>query len=246
MKNIFVVYLTVNVKNKKMYIGSHRILNQNFDDGYLGSGAILNNAIKKYGKENFIRIDLEKFHNEIECRNFETILLESLNVKNDKKYYNVKNSAIGFNSKEASEHWNNYYNSELYSKERKKQKSDNAKKLNMSEKAAFKNSEIQKELGARGNKVRKQNILNNPEKYSEFGRRGANALTKEQRAKGGKTAGKKNAESGHLKNIASAGGLATKGMKWYTNISTGIQKRFRDSDLPKDGMWIRGRKNVNI
>lgn len=50
------VYITTNLVNGKQYIGSH---NGEEGDSYLGSGKILKEAIKKYGKENFKREILE-------------------------------------------------------------------------------------------------------------------------------------------------------------------------------------------
>lgn len=47
----FTVYKTTNLINGKIYVGVHRT--EDLDDGYLGSGKYLNNAIEKYGKENF-------------------------------------------------------------------------------------------------------------------------------------------------------------------------------------------------
>ena len=48
-----IVYLTTNIANQKFYVGVHSTYN--LDDGYLGSGIILKNAINKYGKNNFKR-----------------------------------------------------------------------------------------------------------------------------------------------------------------------------------------------
>lgn len=45
------IYLTKNLVNGKIYIGKH--ISQSYDESYLGSGKILKNAIKKYGKHRF-------------------------------------------------------------------------------------------------------------------------------------------------------------------------------------------------
>jgi hypothetical protein len=55
----WIVYITHNIINGKIYIGYHKISNNKFDDGYLGSGKLFKRAIKKYGKEKFIRRTLE-------------------------------------------------------------------------------------------------------------------------------------------------------------------------------------------
>ena len=51
------IYKTTNILNGKYYIGIHST--DNLNDGYLGSGYILRLAIRKYGKENFVRDVIE-------------------------------------------------------------------------------------------------------------------------------------------------------------------------------------------
>jgi group I intron endonuclease len=48
------VYITENLINGRKYIGKHRAKNLD-NDGYLGSGTAIKNAIKKYGADNFDR-----------------------------------------------------------------------------------------------------------------------------------------------------------------------------------------------
>ena len=52
-----IIYLTRCLVNGKLYVGLHT----KGDKDYLGSGMFLLRAIKKYGKENFARTDLDTF-----------------------------------------------------------------------------------------------------------------------------------------------------------------------------------------
>lgn len=54
------IYETTNLINGKKYIGQHK--SNKFDTWYLGSGIVLKKAIKKYGKENFQTIIIEKIY----------------------------------------------------------------------------------------------------------------------------------------------------------------------------------------
>ncbi len=62
---LHILYKTTNNINKKVYIGVHSTNDPT--DGYLGSGHVLNNAIQKYGRENFTRetISVHKTRKEV-------------------------------------------------------------------------------------------------------------------------------------------------------------------------------------
>jgi group I intron endonuclease len=62
----FIIYKTTNIINGKFYIGKHKV-SEKYDHLYLGSGHQIVAAIKKYGKENFIRETLYEFIDENEC-----------------------------------------------------------------------------------------------------------------------------------------------------------------------------------
>ena len=56
------IYITTNNINGKKYIGQKKYDKEGKWKTYLGSGIILNRAIKKYGAENFSKEIIEKNH----------------------------------------------------------------------------------------------------------------------------------------------------------------------------------------
>jgi|688.fasta_scaffold169606_3 group I intron endonuclease len=82
----YTIYKTICLLNNKKYIGKH--ITEDLNDGYLGSGLILSNAIKKYGRENFIKEILFIFDNEEEMNQKEIELINEEVVKGD-EYYNI-------------------------------------------------------------------------------------------------------------------------------------------------------------
>jgi len=91
---MFIVYRTTNIINNKIYIGVHNNGDNEEFDGYLGSGLMISKAIKKYGKENFIRETLGKFttiEEAFECE--EKIVTEEFVLRNDT--YNLSSGGKG-------------------------------------------------------------------------------------------------------------------------------------------------------
>lgn len=80
-----VIYETINKINGKRYIGKDKHNNPN----YLGSGKILNKAIKKYGKENFIKTILEYCDSEDHMTKRERYWIEITNAQYSDIYYNI-------------------------------------------------------------------------------------------------------------------------------------------------------------
>ena len=88
----FYLYKITNLLDAKIYIGTHKT--KNLDDGYMGSGKMLNRAIDKYGIENFKKDILEYFNTaeemfvrEKELVNDEFLLREDV--------YNIRRGGCG-------------------------------------------------------------------------------------------------------------------------------------------------------
>ena len=93
------VYAIVNKINLKLYFGSHSWDGAGVDPTYYGSGTIIKQAVKKYGKENFIVYPI-KFYNTVEeCRSAEQELLTKYDIANNIYCYNLKNGAVGWKGK---------------------------------------------------------------------------------------------------------------------------------------------------
>jgi group I intron endonuclease len=79
------LYITTNKINGKKYIGQTTSTRKN----YLGSGQIISAAIKKYGKENFIReIIYQGTWEEVDL--LESLYIEAYDAVNSDDFYNLK------------------------------------------------------------------------------------------------------------------------------------------------------------
>lgn len=85
-----VIYCTINKINQKKYIGSD--VNNNPD--YLGSGKLLNAAIKKYGRENFEK-NIVEFVEISQIKEREEYWLKYFNVSESTEYYNIVDHYLG-------------------------------------------------------------------------------------------------------------------------------------------------------
>ena len=83
---LYIIYKTINLINNKFYIGKHQC--STLEDGYLGSGVALKEAITKYGKENFKREILFIFDNEVDM-NLKEKELVTIDLVNDPNCYNL-------------------------------------------------------------------------------------------------------------------------------------------------------------
>jgi len=84
----YTVYRVRNLINGKYYIGVHKTGNP--DDDYLGSGHVINLAIKKYGRENFRKEVLFSFDSHEEAFEKEKELIYI-----DEYSYNISEGGLG-------------------------------------------------------------------------------------------------------------------------------------------------------
>jgi len=89
--------MTTNLINGKKYVGRCS-KDERWESGYLGSGVLLKQAIRKYGCENFERTILEELPNSTSLReaiDLEKEWLLKLDCKNSPDFYNMSNDTGG-------------------------------------------------------------------------------------------------------------------------------------------------------
>lgn len=88
----YYTYKITNLINEKIYVGVHKT--ENLEDGYMGSGTVLNHAKTKYGIENF-RKDILMFHeNESDMFEIEALIVDQTFVDR-KDTYNLRLGGFG-------------------------------------------------------------------------------------------------------------------------------------------------------
>ena len=103
------VYLTTNTINNRKYIGITHYDRPDHEN-YLGSGTIIKRAIKKYGRDSFIKEILE------ECSSYEDLIeceykwTKAYNAMNSNEYYNLRDGGHAGQSESMLYYWSKYTN----------------------------------------------------------------------------------------------------------------------------------------
>lgn len=88
-----IIYKTTNKINGKIYVGK----DSNENPRYLGSGLLVARAIKKYGKENFVKETMEQCESLEKLSEREIYWIKKLNATNKSTGYNIANGGAGGN-----------------------------------------------------------------------------------------------------------------------------------------------------
>lgn len=88
----YYLYKITNLVTNRYYIGVHKT--KDLNDGYMGSGKIIRQAIEKYGIHNFKKEILEFFDSLNEMYTREKEIIDET-ILNDKKSYNLKLGGTG-------------------------------------------------------------------------------------------------------------------------------------------------------
>lgn len=118
----YIVYLTINKENQKIYVGVHKTNSEKFD-GYLGCGVfstkpssymnpktVFQSAVKKYGPSKFTRITLKSFENEEDAYKLESEIVDNEFLKRPDVY----NIMTGGNCGNAKSQMKCIYQYDLY------------------------------------------------------------------------------------------------------------------------------------
>ena len=88
-KQEWIIYVTTNLINKKVYVGQRKLDYTSADERYLGSGTIFKKSLKKYSRENFNREILYYAYSQLEADEIEIHYIKQLNATNPKVGYNI-------------------------------------------------------------------------------------------------------------------------------------------------------------
>lgn len=99
------IYLTINLVNYKKYVGKHYVGIPHKDKSYLGSGKGIQNAVKKYGKNQFVNWIVDWASSEEELNLKEIQWISEFNAVKSLNFYNIHLGGEGFSSEDLRKFW---------------------------------------------------------------------------------------------------------------------------------------------
>lgn len=207
------VYITTNLTNGKKYVGKHSF--KCLNNQYLGSGHGLKAAIKKYGRESFLKEIISVHETEDEAYEAENILIETLDAVRNPLFYNrTKGGRGGAAERSLTE--------------------DHKKKISNSQRGIIRSDETRARMSKaqRGRKSPLKGKKKSPEAYKRLMEGQQKRNESGTRNHSEKT---KQVISDKLKGSGNAGF----GLKWITD---GVSNtRIKPDDLPPEG-WRWGKR----
>lgn len=98
----YYIYLTTNTINNKQYIGQHY---GKLDDSYLGSGSLIAQAIKKYGKNNFFKEILHICRDQEDADIWEKYYIQKFQAVEKDCFYNLQEGGSNGDGWRACYNW---------------------------------------------------------------------------------------------------------------------------------------------
>jgi group I intron endonuclease len=135
-----VIYITKNLITGKKYVGKDSYNNPD----YLGSGSLLLEDIKKYGKENFKK-DILEYCTKDNLGEREEYWIQILDASKSKDFYNIRNQTSGWYNKDLNPEKYKYVVDKI-------SKSHKGKKLSQETKDKISNNQPRKEKLSKANK----------------------------------------------------------------------------------------------
>jgi group I intron endonuclease len=230
MKKYNYVYITTDISSGKHYIGDHST--NNLEDEYLGSGILIQRAIKKHGGDNFKKEILELFDSKEEAFNAQEGYIKEYNTLSPNGYNISPKGGIGVNGC----HSNNTKNKISISLEKYIRTEEHRKNISIS-KTGNKNpnygksiSEKHKESIIISNKKRKGNNhymygKTHTEESKEKMRKPKRSMAKDH---------KQNMSKSHMGKFYINNGIITKQLKKGDDIPEGWKIGRKDKDKNKD------------
>ena len=172
-KNFHYIYKTTNTKNGKYYIGMHST--NDLEDGYMGSGKIVRNSIRKHGKEFHTKEILEFLDNRNSLVKREKEIVNESLLK-DPLCMNLKHGGEGGGKIYSSEHLKKFTISGSLATHKKIKEDpsswieackDNSKKISKKLKKMFESGELKPQF--LGKKHSEETILLMKEKKKGYG-----------------------------------------------------------------------------
>ena len=228
----YIVYKTVNLVNNRFYIGVHKTTTDEFD-GYFGSGVLIQNAIKKYGEENFQRITLFEFDTPEEAflKESEEVVTIDINPLS----YNIAKGGVGYTD----------LGSRVVSE------GIGIHALTFEERSV-----IQKQVQSNRNPEERRNMCSKGGKIGGAKNRdlglGVHSLSKEQRSINGKNANNIQREMGvgrFNRNVQSElgkrGGPKNKGFKWYNDGISDLKYTLKEQQETPFELFLEDNPNFS-